>query len=166
MFWVSCSYVRLLHKSDCARFHSKVIKPGMSKLVCWEWGAGRFPQGYGAFGYQGKTRRAHMISWMIAKGPIPTGMFVCHTCDNPPCVRPSHLFLGTPKQNLEDMVAKGRSLTGTRNPACKLTPRIVRVIRALYRTGLFSAPALGRMFGVGYPAIQFVINRTHWKHVR
>lgn len=75
---------------------------------CWEYQAARSPRGYGTIGVMGKTRRAHRVAWELANGPIPEGLLVCHHCDNPPCCNPAHLFLGTDKDNVADMRAKGR----------------------------------------------------------
>lgn len=77
---------------------------------CWEW-QGHLASGYGALRGQYPDQRmvkAHRVSWEIHFGPIPTGMFVCHHCDNPPCVRPDHLFLGTNTSNMRDRERKGR----------------------------------------------------------
>jgi len=88
------------------RFWQKVeVIPGHE---CWEWSAYRMPNGYGKFKFNDKEGLAHRASWEIHFGPIPEGLFVCHHCDNPGCVRPDHLFLGTPQDNVDDMYAKGR----------------------------------------------------------
>lgn len=73
---------------------------------CWEWTAHRLPKGYGVFG-PGVV--AHRVAWEVAHGPIPDGLHVLHTCDNPPCCNPGHLRLGTPQDNVDDMMRKGRS---------------------------------------------------------
>ena len=75
---------------------------------CWVWLLSTIPQGYGHFKVAGKTRRAHRVVWEEFKGPIPERLKVLHTCDNPSCVNPEHLFLGTQADNMQDMKQKGR----------------------------------------------------------
>jgi hypothetical protein len=95
------------------RFWDRVEK---SDDGCWMWIAGTKNSGYGIFGpTHGEVWMAHRYAWTITHGPIPRGMHVCHTCDVKLCVRPDHLFLGTPKANMEDMRAKGRARWGTYN---------------------------------------------------
>lgn len=82
---------------------------------CWEWSGNRWNSGYGRFFYHWKMIPAHRFSWEIANGPIPNGLYVCHSCDNKPCVRPDHLFLGTHQDNIADMMQKGRQAKGAKN---------------------------------------------------
>jgi hypothetical protein len=114
---------RMLPQKFDERFWAKVaVVPGDG---CWEWTASRVGRnrpggGYGQFWCSEKQTqlKAHRVAWEQANGPIPAGMLVCHRCDNPGCVRPDHLFLGTPKDNTVDMVQKGRDWkhAGARNP--------------------------------------------------
>ena len=86
------------------RFWEKVDKTGN----CWIWTAACMTNGYGQIWDGSKDRGAHRISWILHNGPIPNNLHVLHKCDNPPCVRPDHLFLGTPIDNMLDAKAKGR----------------------------------------------------------
>lgn len=104
-------------KTQQDRFWGKVNKTSENK--CWEWTGYTLPpfiksftdsdKGYGRFWFLNKFWLAHRVSWFIKNGEIPDGLCVLHTCDNPPCVNPNHLFLGTKKDNSEDMITKGRN---------------------------------------------------------
>lgn len=84
--------------------------------ACWPWTEGTGRRGYGKATYQGRTVAAHRLAWELTNGPAGK-LFVCHSCDNPPCCNPAHLFLGTPQGNQDDCRAKGRTASGDRSPA-------------------------------------------------
>lgn len=112
-------------ESDEKRFWERVRKSD----ACWVWVRGCFAgkYSYGAFRAAGKLRKAHRVSWELANGrPIPPGLMVCHRCDNPPCVRPEHLFLGTNQDNQRDASAKGRSPFGERSAPRRFPERLRR----------------------------------------
>ena len=82
--------------------------------ACWPWEMSRNPQGYGKVKAGQRDIRAHRLSYELHHGPVPAGMVVRHTCDNPPCCNPKHLLLGTHKDNTQDMIRRGRHLEGNR----------------------------------------------------
>jgi hypothetical protein len=95
-------------EATIARFLSRVrFAPYVG--ACAEWTGSRHPDGYGQMSVDNKTRRASRLAWEMVHGPIPKGLCVCHKCDNPACVEPSHLWLGTKAQNWDDMRRKGRN---------------------------------------------------------
>lgn len=97
---------------------------------CRVWTGTLFRDGYGQMTWKGRVRRAHAVAWEEAgRGSLPAGMVFCHTCDNRRCVNPDHMFIGTNKDNMADMVAKGRSGRGSKNANAKLTAEQVRAIR-------------------------------------
>lgn len=85
---------------------------------CWEWTGQLMTSGYGALSVQGRRQGAHRVSWELHHGPVPSDLWVLHRCDNRACVRPDHLFLGTPLDNMRDMAAKGRHRNGPTPMAC------------------------------------------------
>jgi hypothetical protein len=132
---------------------------------CWEWQGYRTPDGYGRLQrFRGRMELAHRVAWESVKGPIPDGMLVCHTCDNPPCVNPAHLFLGTHLDNARDKMAKGRwrwaPLFGEASPSAKLTDAEVDAIRQEYAAGGVSQRALAARYGVHQVHISRLVRRT------
>lgn len=127
---------------------------------CWEWTGGT-KMGAGAFRIDGKTYYAYRISWILKNKKIPRGLCVLHKCDNRLCVNPDHLFLGTQKDNLLDMIRKGRR--GIINNPRKLTPEEVEKIRELYLTGEYSQPEIANLFEISTSHVCNIINRKTWK---
>lgn len=117
------------------RFDEKVDVRGPND--CWEWLARKTHQGYGRFNLRGVNCQANRVAWELEFGAIPEGMHVLHRCDNPSCVNPSHLWLGTNADNVADRVRKGRNprMDGERNPRQKLSFADVLKIRERFRSG-------------------------------
>lgn len=153
---------------DLNEFLSKVDRSG----DCWLWMAARGPHHYGMLGKSQQEKYAHRLSWHLHNGPIPEGLIVRHKCDNPPCVRPDHLELGTHRDNMLDAFKRGRRsnvryhrMVGVDNPAHKLSERDVVAMRACYETGRWGYRLLGQMFGVTAIAVKKVVLRQTWRNV-
>lgn len=127
---------------------------------CWVYSGFTDRRGYGRIG----GKMAHRAAWERANGPIPEGMFVCHHCDRPPCINPAHLFVGTPQDNVDDKVRKGRQsrLIGERNANVKLTAAEVRDIRLRYSAGGVYMKDLAALFGVSQGHVSDIVNFRKW----
>lgn len=175
-----------------ARFWSKVNKRTgrfWNGTECWEWTGGTVRRGYGSFAVRGRTVRAHRFAYALAHGSVPPEVLVCHGCDNPPCIRPVHLFASDPAGNMADKVAKGRQARGgqirnrrqqrgddhwtrrqpvptrgERNGCAKLTEADVRSIRAQAAAGV-SQYRLAKEFGVSQGLVSKVVRRANWRHL-
>lgn len=147
------------------RFFAKVDKrPGHGpRGDCWLWTGAKLPDGYGHFKDGGLARPAHVVSFEIHHGPLPKGQNGLHTCDYRPCVNPDHIFAGTHQDNMDDMVAKGRSDAprGECHHDAKLTEDQVRSIRADPRANT----TIATEHGVTKGAIWLIKHRRNWKHI-
>lgn len=155
------------------RFWTKVnIK---SPEECWEWTAWKnkdysgsgFILSYGRIRHNGSVKVASRVAWELTYGEIPEGMLVLHKCDNPPCVNPNHLFLGTSSDNTIDAINKGRRKirNGNQVNTSKLNESQVIEIRKKHKQGGISLAQLGREYGVRITSIHAIIHRRAWKHV-
>jgi len=134
---------------------------------CWLWQAA-CTRGYGIYtrGMLGKRRiYAHRYAYEMTFGPIPDGMLCMHKCDNPACVNPNHLTIGTSLDNLHDMATKGRASRGEKRWCAKLTEDAVREIRARYAAGNVSFCKLANEYGASPSAVQLAVHHKTWRHV-
>lgn len=160
------------------RFWAKVDKdgpivPGMDS-PCWMWTAFKDHRGYGRIGVGGVTQAAHRVALRLDGVDVPSGMEACHVCDNPGCVRPDHLFMGTRTDNVRDMMAKGRAgfqkdgfgahCRGARNHNAKLDAARVAEIRACHQSGE-SFRAIARRLGVNRTTVRSAVKGKTWREV-
>jgi hypothetical protein len=172
------------------RFWSRVDKSGpIPSHVphlgnCWIW-RGSKARGYGHFAERRATGKlgttpTHRFAWRLAYGPIPEGLFVLHKCDVRACVRPDHLFLGTAKDNADDMIAKGRAklidesgarrvgtkqVRGTEHGSAKLDESAVVAIRDAYAAAEGSYTELASRFGTSWSNVRLIVKGRTWKHL-
>lgn len=177
-------------EQQIAQFWERVDKSG-GEDACWNWtrgcSGGASERSYGQY-YMGERKvTTHRLAYQLVYGEIPSGMEVCHTCDNPSCCNPRHLFLGTHKDNMQDRERKGRGTAkgqrrGLQNPAStdikppskkcgshngqsKLDEDDVRLIRSVYADGTMSQRKLAKEFHVHPSLIGFIVRRVYWQHI-
>lgn len=137
---------------------------------CWVWGGSKNHFGYGSFHVRrGYSVYAHRAAWEMARGPIPIGMCVLHRCDNPACVRLSHLWVGTQIENVHDMQRKGRAanggLKGEMHPAAKMTEDDVRKVRGMRGLG-FGLKDIARQFSISIAQVHDIARGKSWAHIK
>lgn len=152
---------------DIERFWSKVKK---SEKGCWEWAAAKCGVGYGNFYFKRRYINAHKFSYLLKNEYIKQGEYVCHKCDNRKCVNPEHLFAGTPKDNIHDMIKKGRArMVGgpkgdNHNWRSRLNSGDILDIRKLRSLGL-SYPKIAFLYETTHSHIQNIVKGVVWKHI-
>lgn len=124
---------------------------------CWEWAGSKTSANYGLLYVNGKLEYAHRFSLELDGRPVPDRHHACHSCDNPPCVNPAHLFVGTPLDNTLDKVQKNRHTYGEKHPHSKLSNEDVATIRVLFEQGVWQAD-LARQFNVNSSHISNIVN--------
>ena len=155
-------------KNTIPDFWKHVDKSGHNG--CWNWTGFIDRDGYGTYWWEGRPQGAHRLSYIFTHGSISPGQCVCHHCDNPPCVNPDHLWLGTHQDNIADKISKGRQAKNTKpnNPAkgerhgeAKLSDEQVHLIR----NSLIPARVLAERFGVHPTRIYKIRQGKGWKHI-
>lgn len=144
-------------------FSRAIVRPN----GCWEWAGDIWdkpPRNYGRLRYHGKPIRAHRAAYECCVADIPPGMLVTHLCNNPPCIRPDHLELGTQQDNVDYMVACGRraSTKGEAHGCAKLTADQVQQIRQLLREGQLTLAEIGRRFGIHVATVCDIKHKRTW----
>lgn len=148
------------------RFWKKVDKKSPDE--CWEWTASTNEKGYGIIGRGRRgegTVKAHRLSYELANGKIDDNMVICHSCDNPKCVNPNHLFLGTNGDNVADMVNKNRNVNGEQVGTSKLSEYQVIEIKNIYSTGKYSYRQIAEMYNVSRSLIGYIVRGEKWAHL-
>ena len=157
--------MKIRNKNPLLKFLAYVVKPA-DPSACRDWvntvEHRNYPKFYVGTPPNRKMFRAHRFSFERHNGPIPEGLQVLHSCDNPRCTNPRHLFLGTNEVNMKDRNAKNRLAFGERTGSAKLTWKLSEEIKDLYATGNFSQRELGKRYGVAHTAIGSITRGEHW----
>lgn len=155
----------VLHDMESARSLIVARSEVDSRTGCWEWKKYR-QRGYGKININGRVRYAHRVSWWAHFGEIVYGFHVLHRCDNPRCVNPNHLYLGTDADNARDCVARGRKrpAVGERVGLAKISDADSVSIRKMAASGEISNRGIAKLFGVSHTAIDYVVNGRTFKH--
>lgn len=138
----------------------------MNSNGCWDWIGAKNKKGYGCLSYKNKTTIAHRLSYLLFIGEIPKDLHVLHRCDNPKCINPNHLFLGTDLDNSNDKISKGRFVCsyGKDNGNSKLTDEQVVDIKIKIKKGL-SFASISRTYEVSETTIAYIAKNKSWRHI-
>lgn len=135
---------------------------------CWSWMMSKTKRGYGVFYFNGRRTTAHRFAYASSRGPIPENMCVCHTCDNPGCVNPDHLYLGTHNDNMRDKAERKRvvsnPLKAERHWNAKLKNQDVIEIRNLWKQG-WKQKDIGNKFGITARYVCEIVGRRCWRSI-
>jgi len=173
---------RQLTRDDHAFISAKLRNHASTDNGCVLWTGCTSTRGYGRICIRQRTYQAHRLSWLVNRGPIPVGLWVCHHCDVPACIAPEHLFLGSPSDNMRDCAEKRRNgmqrhpersslyrlrvtRRGTEQVQAKLRDADAITIRIRYAQGGVSQDALAREYSVSQSTITRIIRRVNWRHV-
>lgn len=160
-FWKTATYEQKIERYK-QLFEKKVIRQD----GCWDWNGYIVSTGYGRIGTSGQIIDAHRFSYILHKGEIPQNLWVLHRCSNAKCTNPEHLYLGTAKQNTQDMLRAGRNIVpiGEKHPGSKLTLEKVKQIKELIKEGK-SSIEIGLLFSVSKTTINDIKRNNTWKGV-
>ncbi len=151
-----------------------IIRPELGP--CWLWNGAIRPNGYGAAAVDRRDVNAHALAYQLTYGEVATGLSICHHCDNRPCVRPDHLYAGTPRQNTQDAIRRGRMnveafahnqfhVRGEQSPNAVLTESDVLAIRLALANKTATGLALAEQYGVAASTISAIKKRKLWSHL-
>ena len=130
---------------------------------CWNWTSGKDAGGYGGLTVNRKSWKAHRYSWFLVNGPIPKGMCICHHCDNPSCINPQHLWIGTNEENIQDRNIKGRQAKGHKNRNARLNEFQIREIRL--QQGKKINKELAKQYNISVSTINDIWAKRRWRHI-
>jgi len=149
------------------RFLSKIDPDSHGSVICWPWIGSKVTHGYGKFTINGNRISAHRFSYEYHIGPIPDGLVVRHRCDNPSCVNPHHLEIGTQADNMRDRDERGRRKPpkGSSHGCAKLTEPDVIEIRRLYADGELNQCEIAGIFNVNHRTVNHIVRRYSWRHL-
>lgn len=155
---------------------AKTAEEYLAQRVCWvssgclEWQKGKDKDGYGqchaaAVAKKYKVTRAHQLAYVSRHGAIPPGMFVCHTCDNPSCCNIDHLFLGSPKDNVHDMLKKGRAKPPCGEDSGNSKLKNCQVLEIRDKKGKSSCLEVAKEYEISFSLVAMIWRRDIWRHV-